>query len=77
MRETTMKPGEELIIRCAPAESVQEGPPEPPAGISLADYAAGAPYPVEPGHPEWPTGPDGEPVPGTHVWRPAAWVPAE
>jgi hypothetical protein len=67
----TLDPGQRLIIEVAgaPAEENNELP-QPTPGISLDEYAALSPEPVDNTHPMWPTGPDGTPLPGDFIFQP-------
>lgn len=83
-REIFLEPGETLVVRVADLNPVNpdgepDGPDEglsPMVGETLAAFGFRAEgVEVGPDHEKWPKGPDGDPVPGTHVWDGAAWVP--
>ena len=70
-----IEPGQSVTITCRPADNADIGPPPPELGQTLADYAAVYFPGAGPGHPEWPTGPDGVALAADMIWAGEGWIP--
>ena len=90
MAEVVLKPGEVLVVRCLgdgldvyagpdgePSDGTDDAVPEIGESLEAFGVRASGGASVSPDHPMWPRGADGEPVPGTHIWDGALWVPPD